>query len=232
VAYSDSLSADISILLIPGIQFVKLAPGESWRQQTKVTSKAAVFILPSHEDKTAALFLPEGAALIFIGEAPKDWDLWSNNALVRLHLVTSRIKEAVEYIILDELSRLEQESSAFTKTGNDYRVDFVNDRSVTLVHSNPPITRVHCVGEKVFPNVLGADRYRSCHFENLCFDLKNKTFVMFPSPLNQRMARSNGLSLDQDNYLLNHSAIAGRQSPTKQIGPGILFGCPSSSQSV
>jgi hypothetical protein len=71
VAYSDSLSADISILLIPGIQFVKLAPGESWRQQTKVTSKAAVFILPSHEDKTAALFLPEGAALIFIGEAPR-----------------------------------------------------------------------------------------------------------------------------------------------------------------
>lgn len=41
-------------------------------------------------------------------------------------------------------------------------------------HSN-----VHCVGEN-----FGSEswKYRSCHFQNLCFDLHNQSFVLFTSP--------------------------------------------------
>jgi hypothetical protein len=226
VAYSDSVSADLLALSVPGIQLIKLSPVEPWRQQIGVTSKAAILVLASNEDKTAAMFLPEGATLILVGKAQEDWDLWSNNALLRLHLVTRRVKDAVENLILDELSRLKEQSSAFTMTGDDNRVDFANNRTVTLVHANPPITRVHCVGEKMFPNLLGADRYRSCHFENLCFDLKNKNFVMFPSPLNQNLVRSNGSSLDEENYFssIPRSMVASPQ-PSK-LGRGYFVDIP------
>ncbi len=41
-------------------------------------------------------------------------------------------------------------------------------------HSN-----VHCVGDNFGPN---AWMYRSCHFQNFCFDLKNQSWVLFTSP--------------------------------------------------
>ena len=41
-------------------------------------------------------------------------------------------------------------------------------------HSN-----VHCIGDNFGPD---AWRYRSCHFQNFCFDLKNQSFVLFTSP--------------------------------------------------
>ena len=226
VAYSSSLPAEYFALSIPGIQMGKLIPMDPLRKQIDVTSKASILILASLEDKTAALFLPEGSTLILIGEAQEDWDLWSNNALVRIHLVTSRIKEAVEYLILDELSRLEQQAMAFTTKGDDHGVDFVNNRSVTLVHANPPITRVHCVGEKLVPNVLGAEQYRSCHFENICFDLRSKSFVMFPSPLSQNLVHSNSSLLDEGNYFstIPRSLIASPQP--SHIGAGYFSDVP------
>jgi hypothetical protein len=192
------------------------------RRKIQVTSQASILILASQEDKTAAFFLPEGANLILIGEPQEDWDLWSNNALLRLHLITNHTKDAIEYLIRDELSRLEQQESASPLTGDGKQVDFVNNRSVTLIHDNPPITRVHCVGEKLFPNRMGADRYRSCHFENLCFDLTNKHFVMFPSPLYQHVIHSSGSLLlwEGDNYFssIPRSLIASPQ-PSK-LGRG------------
>jgi hypothetical protein len=54
-------------------------------------------------------------------------------------------------------------------------------------HSN-----VHCVGEN-----FGSEswKYRSCHFQNFCFDLHNQSFVLFTSPeqhqLNEAMRDAN-----------------------------------------
>ena len=227
VAVSSSLSAEYFVHeSIPGIQIVELSPMDPLRKQMQITSKAAILILAAHEDKTAALFLPDGATLIIVGEAQEDWDLWSNNALVRVHLVRSRIKETVVYLILDELGRLEQQETSLIMTKDDHRLDFVNNRSVTLVHANPPIMRVHCVGEKLFPDVLGAEQYRSCHFENLCFDLNSKSFVMFPSPLSQNLVHSNGSFLDEDNYFssIPRSLIASPQP--SHIGAGYFSDLP------
>ena len=226
VTYSPLVSKDWVSSSIPGTQNEILAPLSSLRQQMQVTSKTSILILTSDEDKTAAFFLPEGATLILIGEAQEDWDLWSNNSLLRVHLVTNDIKQVIEYLILDEVSRLEQKETAFITEGDGKRIDFVNNRSVTLVHGNPPITRVHCVGEKLFPNILGAEQYRSCHFENLCFDLKSKSFVIFPSPFSQRLIRSNGSSLEEGNYFssIPQSLVASPQ-PTK-LGGGYFSDIP------
>ena len=38
---------------------------------------------------------------------------------------------------------------------------------------------VHCIGDNFSPD---AWKYKSCHFKNLCFDLKNQSFVLFTSP--------------------------------------------------
>ena len=37
----------------------------------------------------------------------------------------------------------------------------------------------HCIGDNFGPD---AWKYRSCHFQNLCFDLKNQSWVLFTSP--------------------------------------------------
>ena len=165
-----------------------------------LTAKTSILVLASDQDKTAALFLPDGATLILLGEAQEDWDLWSNNALLRVHLVTNRTDEAMEFLIRDELSRLEQQDLPHKKAREDPPVNFINNRTVALVHDSPPTTRVHCVGEKLFPNAVGAQLYRSCHFENICFDLKNKSFVIFPSPLNFQLFASNSTLPDLGNY--------------------------------
>jgi hypothetical protein len=227
VAYSTLLAADWIPLSIPDTQKVTLSHLGTLREQIQVTSTTAILVLTSEEDKTAAFFLPEGATLILIGEAHEDWDLWSNNALLRVHLVTNHIKQVVEYLILDELSRLEQqEAMPFTRIGDESRIDFVNNRSVTLIQSSPPITRVHCVGEKRFPNILGAEQYRSCHYENLCFDLKSKSFVIFPSPFAQLVVHSNGSSLEEGNYFssIPRSLVASPQ-PSK-LGGGYFSDVP------
>lgn len=38
---------------------------------------------------------------------------------------------------------------------------------------------VHCIGENFGPESW---KHRSCHFQNLCFDMKNQSFVLFTSP--------------------------------------------------
>ena len=130
----------------------------------QVTTKTTILVLASDQDKTAPFFLPEGTTLILFGEAQEDWDLWSNNALLRVHLVNHHTKEAMEYLIRDKLSRLEHQNEPSNTAEAEHRVDFTeNNRSVALVHASSPTTRVHCVGEKMFPNNFGATLYRSCH---------------------------------------------------------------------
>jgi len=197
----------------------------------QVTTKATILILASDQkDKTAAFFLPDGATLILVGEAQEDWDLWNNNALLRVHLLVNDIKEAMEYLIRDELSRLleqHDEPSSNTIT-TEHRVDYFaeSNRSVTLVHASPPTTRVHCVGEKMFPNILGATQYRSCHFENLCFDLESKSFVMFPSPLSLQLMQSNSSVLSSGNYFSSIPRTLVASPQINQLGGGFLAAIP------
>ena len=237
VAYSSSIASTAAEEWIPsisGIEFMEFSPDSSTlRQQMQVTTKATILILASNqEDKTAAFFLPEGATLILVGEAQEDWDLWSNNALLRVHLLVNDIKEAMEYLIRDELSRLleqhEDEPSSNTTTMEQYRVDNFaeSNRSVTLVHASPPTTRVHCVGEKMFPNILGATQYRSCHFENLCFDLESKSFVMFPSPLSLQLMQSNSSVLSSGNYFSSIPRTLVASPQVNQLGGGFFADIP------
>ncbi len=117
----------------------------------------------------------------------------------------------------------------FTTKGHENQIDFVNNRSVTLVQTSPPITRVHCVGEKRFHNILGAEQYRSCHYENLCFDMTSKSFVIFPSPFIRQVVHSkhsNGSSLEEGNYFssIPRSLVASPQ-PSK-LGAGYFSDVP------
>lgn len=55
---------------------------------------------------------------------------------------------------------------------------FIEGQPLYLVKGSPPVSHVHCLGENFQPN---AWMYRSCQFENLCFNLNKKTFVLHPS---------------------------------------------------
>jgi hypothetical protein len=149
---------------MPGMEFVAWSPekdASSLREQVQRMAKTAILILASDQDKTAAFFLPEGATLILLGNAPLDWDFWNNNSLLRVHLVIDSSQDAVDCLIRDDLSRLEDNNEAPNITEAEHRTDFdKNNRSIALIHGRPPTSRVHCVGEKLFPDRNAASWYR------------------------------------------------------------------------
>jgi hypothetical protein len=187
-------------------------------QQIELLRNATIFVCFLREDKPGAFFLPDGAVLIMIQEPtrrahPEDsdnsaahWNFWNNNALVRTHLLKAKTNSsqqvlAMEYLIRDELDRLRRIDAEIAVTADaaaarNEPVEF-GGRFATLVHASPPTTQVHCLGEKIFPNREGAEKFRSCHFENLCFDLETKSFVLFPSQ-NSELLQS--LPSDQNHF--------------------------------
>jgi hypothetical protein len=183
LAYSSIFKSSWIPSTLAELEIVAFSPEYSLREQIQITIKSAILILPASHDKTAAFFLPEGSSLILIGEPQEDWDLWTNYALIRVHLLSTITHEALEYLILDELNSLKSSTDQQSDSKSE-PISFANDRFVNLIEAPPPSTRVHCIGEKVFPNNMGGYQYRSCHFENLCFDLESKEFVMFPSAMN------------------------------------------------
>lgn len=61
---------------------------------------------------------------------------------------------------------------------------YLDGQPVYLVQDKPPISHVQCLSENFLPNSW---MYRSCRFENLCFDLQTKTFVLHPSKAQQHL---------------------------------------------
>lgn len=211
---------------VPGLEFVPWNPEKdrsSLREQIQWMNKTAILILSSDQDKTVAFFLPEGATLILLGDAPVDWDLWNNNALLRVHLVRDSTQETVDCLIRDELSRLEDNNDPPNTAKAEHRADFdQNNRSIALIYGKPPISRIHCVGEKQFPDRNAASWYRSCYFKNLCFDLSTKSFVVFPSPTTLVLMKS----ASRHNYYSSiPSMLVASPQPSKLVG-GYLSGIP------
>jgi hypothetical protein len=172
-------------------------------EQIAVVQYAQVLILRHSQDKTCALFLPDHATLIFVNSRQAhqtrqatslDWELWNNYPMLKTHLIAGNNltaqQEAINYIIEEEHSRLTESLSSrvrmLTKPEKSEAVQLDGGQSVTLIKQPPPTTRVHCTGESRDHDELGY-RYRSCHFENLCFDLKRHDFVIFPSNATQSL---------------------------------------------
>jgi hypothetical protein len=184
-AYSSSIPDSWMPSEVANLVFVKWSTADTVSENLKIALTSSVWIARSNEDKTVAFFLPEGATLILIGQPEEDWDLWSNNAQLRAHLIVSHFQDSIELLIRDELNHLLEEPTKLNVESivNEKVLLDNNNRTVAKIRGIPPISRVHCVGEKMYPNRLAADWYRTCHFDNICFDLKEKIFVVFLSPI-------------------------------------------------
>jgi hypothetical protein len=176
---------------IPGTLVQRLTCNEkTFREQIEIVSQTTILVTISQNDNSVALFLPVGAVMVILGDAGDDWDLWSNNALLHMHLIQAdnQTELVLELVLRDELERIDSSKS---DKANDAKANdifpFIEGRHVSLIRQRPPTTRVHCIGEKILPNNRGADRFRSCYFDNLCFDLEKKDFVMFPSKYSRRL---------------------------------------------
>jgi hypothetical protein len=208
VVFSSSVSLEILQYVqksVPDIRVSQMPVNFTVYDQIEVLSNATIFVCSLREDKPGAFFLPDGAVIIMMREPDRrgstgdnvdlatHWNFWNNNALVRTHLLDGRNFSqdvlAVEYLIRDELDRLRIDAEVVTSVANE-PVAF-GGRLATLVHASPPTTQVHCLGEKIFPHRHGAEKYRSCHFENLCFDLESKSFVEFPSQYSELLRSLN-----------------------------------------
>lgn len=61
---------------------------------------------------------------------------------------------------------------------------FLEDQALYIVNEKPPVSRVQCLSENFQSS---AWLYRSCKFNNLCFDLDSRTFVLHPSEHQQHL---------------------------------------------
>jgi hypothetical protein len=175
------------------VNVLDLSNGTTMMQQLKMLQTTSILVVMGASVVNSALFLPKGATLIFYSTSPRgDSDVWINNAGLRVHfliekegIVVSQMDNMLVHLIQDELAGLKASVANKMKMNDDTEkvsnissAFFANISTVTLVHDRPPTSRVHCIGD----NGKGhAWLYRSCHYENLCFDLNSKSFVAFPS---------------------------------------------------
>jgi hypothetical protein len=184
---TDSL---LSKLRRTKISIRNLAPEMIASEKIAIILKTNILLLSSEEDKTMALFLPSKAHLIIIGRPPsEDWDFWTNCVWIQVHYIRKHTAQAIAYIVSEVLyfkygsqkvvneTRFEKFPMFWTK---NHRFD--QNSFVSLIDSPPPATKIHCITEKIIPNSEGVKNFRSCHLENICFDLNQKEFVIFPSP--------------------------------------------------
>jgi hypothetical protein len=204
IAYSTLLPPSLFPAIfanITGIESIPWPSKSSLREKIQIATYLSILVLSSQEEKTAAFFLPEGATLILLGKPNDDWDLLSNNSQLRVHLLGGRPNQALEFIINEEILRLNLDKNlSYTKPEEEEKL-FLNNQSVSFIRGSPPITNVHCVGEKLFPNRLGSEWYRSCHYQNLCFDLQNKVFVAHMSPQARKLMSSHSFLYHKLNYI-------------------------------
>jgi hypothetical protein len=189
MAYSSFVSRRLisSIMKISGIEVLVWPSKASTQTKLEMVIDLSILILSPTEDLTVAFFLPEGATLILIGKANEDWDLWSNNSQLRVHLLGGKPVDILQYLIREVITHWNQDESRKSKIAVKDSLPFVNHQNVVFVNGTPPSTRVHCVGEKLFPNHLGSEWFRTCHYENICFDLWKKKFVAFLSSRSQEI---------------------------------------------
>jgi hypothetical protein len=197
--YSKSDSTRISIQ--------ELSPGIVGSERVRIILQTNILLLTSEEDKTLALFLPPKAHLVFIGTPPnKDWDFWTNCVWIQIHHVRKYVAQAVEYIVSEVLYFFDASQVDVNTTSNKESPmfwtknhDLDHSPFVSLINAPPPATKIHCITEKLFPNNEGVKNFRSCHLENICFDLKQKDFVIFPSPAYHQLITKKK-RLMRDNY--------------------------------
>jgi hypothetical protein len=151
------------------------------REKVLMILQTKILLLASDEDKTVALFLPPKSHLIILGLPNPDWDIWTNCAWIQTHNINVNISEAIRYIINEVMHEKSIQHDNFM-LGEKSIVELNYNHNISLIHQPPPSTRIHCIGEKLYPTNIGAPYFRSCLFQNLCFNLKAKNFVIFPSP--------------------------------------------------
>jgi hypothetical protein len=177
----------------------ELTPTIPLREKVLMILKTKILLLASDEDKTVALFLPPKSHLIILGLPNSDWDIWTNCAWIQTHNININISKAIRYII-DEAMHEKLLQHENTKPEEKGTVQLSYNHNISLIHQPPPSTRIHCIGEKLYPTNIGAPHFRSCLFQNLCFDLKTKNVVIFPSPAYLRLLTQQKYLMKPGNY--------------------------------
>lgn len=214
------------------MQLLDLSNTTNLAQQANLIKTTAVMVVMEDAICNAALFLPKDASLIFYSTRTRtDVDLWSNYAGLRIHFITddnlglqanNSTQGALITLIHDELDGLRHSIFANEQDNHEDKekspnsLPFANQTTVTFINDRPPPTsRAHCIGDD------GRDTawlFRSCHYENLCFDLETKTHVVFPSErMLQLMNNNNTVSPKKTGSMLLSSiptqiVISGGQS--------------------
>jgi hypothetical protein len=169
------------------------------QEKVFIIIQTKILVLASQEDKTVALFLPHKAHLIILGLPNLDWGFWTNCNWIQTHSLLINISEGISYIIDEVLYDKVEKYSTFDSR-NESRVQLNKNVDLFLVNQPPPITRIHCVAEKLIPSKHGAAHYRSCMFRNLCYDLEKKEFIIFPSPPYEKLLSTQAYLLTHENY--------------------------------
>jgi hypothetical protein len=182
-SHSQHISKNIFSAVSANLTIKVLKKSMTLREKAAIVIMSKILVLSSIEDKTVAIFLPKGSHLVLIGPPIDDWDFWTNHVSIHVHLLQAYVSGAIKYLV-DEVFYfsdskkhpdnllLEQHTS----------IPFLNNHSIVFRNVPPKATKIHCVAEKLYPQNEGAPNFRSCHFENLCFDMKAKRFVIIPSP--------------------------------------------------
>jgi hypothetical protein len=194
VVYSTQASCVGILDNYTNVLMEELKQSMTLREKVTMILQTKILLLTSEEDKTVALFLPPKSHLIILGLPQLDWDFWTNCIWIYSHNIQVNISESIAYIIDEAMhdrvlkrDTIKMEKESMTKVNYNH--------NVSLVHHPPPVTRIHCVTEKLVPSKSGAPYFRSCLFENLCYDMTKKKFLIFPSPAYLKL-------LTQQNYLL------------------------------
>jgi hypothetical protein len=183
LTYSRQISKNTISSISKEMVIKALRKSMTLREQAEIVIMSKVLLLSSIEDKTVAIFLPQNSHLLLIGPPSDDWDFWTNHVAIHVHLLQAYVSGAIKYVV-DEIlyfaDTSKQPDNLHPKENE--AIPFVNNHSIIFRNTAPKATKIHCVSEKLFPSNDGAQNFRSCHFENLCFDMKAKQFVIFPSP--------------------------------------------------